>query len=163
MVWGGQERCAKWWPRACCSSLFDGNHGEIHPRKTDYTDSGVPFIMASDLHNGVVDTVRCRFISRWSGRLAQSRIRSKTATFWFLTKAPSGDPQSSASTDDYIMLTPAKLRPIAPRLREELQQPLPSLLLHEPSASTGDDSAAGGGSTRCLHRHHQAVGGLRDP
>jgi type I restriction enzyme S subunit len=43
---------------------FDGNHGEIHPKKADYTESGVPFIMACDLQNGVVDTAGCKFIPR---------------------------------------------------------------------------------------------------
>ncbi|MBU3990663.1 MAG: restriction endonuclease subunit S, partial [Gammaproteobacteria bacterium] len=43
---------------------FDGNHGEIHPRKADYVESGVPFIMACDLQNGGVDTESCKFIPR---------------------------------------------------------------------------------------------------
>lgn len=41
----------------------DGNHGEIHPKKSDYVDQGVPFIMASDLQNGEVNCVDCNFIS----------------------------------------------------------------------------------------------------
>ena len=27
---------------------MDGNHGEIHPKTTDYVKSGVPFIMANN-------------------------------------------------------------------------------------------------------------------
>lgn len=42
---------------------LDGNHGEIHPKKSDFVKSGVPFIMASDLLDGVVDQVNCNFIT----------------------------------------------------------------------------------------------------
>ena len=34
---------------------LDGNHGEIHPKGNDFVDTGVPFIMASDINNGEVD------------------------------------------------------------------------------------------------------------
>ena len=43
---------------------MDGNHGEIHPKKADFVDVGVPFIMASDLIGGVVDQATCNFLSR---------------------------------------------------------------------------------------------------
>lgn len=42
---------------------LDGNHGSIHPRGGDFISAGVPFIMASDLVNGDIDTVTCSFIS----------------------------------------------------------------------------------------------------
>jgi type I restriction enzyme, S subunit len=41
----------------------DGNHGEIHPKASDYVDHGVPFVMASDLEGGDVDCDDCKFIS----------------------------------------------------------------------------------------------------
>lgn len=43
---------------------LDGNHGEIHPKKSEFVESGVPFIMASDLINGLVDQENCNFITR---------------------------------------------------------------------------------------------------
>ena len=43
---------------------LDGNHGEIHPKKSDFVASGVPFLMASDLKDGSVDCENCNFISR---------------------------------------------------------------------------------------------------
>jgi type I restriction enzyme S subunit len=43
---------------------LDGNHGEIHPKSEDFVDSGVPFIMASDINNGVVDYTNCKFITK---------------------------------------------------------------------------------------------------
>ena len=42
---------------------MDGNHGEIHPKTTDYVKSGVPFIMANNLINGKVDYSNCSFIT----------------------------------------------------------------------------------------------------
>lgn len=42
---------------------LDGNHGDIHPKKADFVDAGVPFIMASDLVDGIVDQHQCHFIS----------------------------------------------------------------------------------------------------
>lgn len=42
---------------------MDGNHGEIHPKTSDYVSSGVPFIMANNLINGKVDYKNCAFIS----------------------------------------------------------------------------------------------------
>ena len=41
----------------------DGNHGNIHPKASDYVPFGVPFIMANDLVNGKVDYINCSFIS----------------------------------------------------------------------------------------------------
>jgi len=42
----------------------DGNHGEIHPKKSDFVQEGVPFIMASDLKGGRVDQVGCNHLTR---------------------------------------------------------------------------------------------------
>ncbi|MHB1756768.1 MAG: restriction endonuclease subunit S [Leptospirillum sp.] len=42
---------------------MDGNHGEIHPKQEDYVSYGIPFIMASDLKSGGVDTKNCSFIT----------------------------------------------------------------------------------------------------
>ena len=41
----------------------DGNHGEIHPVAADYVDEGIPFIMASDIHNGKLNLEKCKFIT----------------------------------------------------------------------------------------------------
>jgi len=43
---------------------LDGNHGEIHPKGTDFVDKGMPFIMATDIKNGKVDLVNCKFITK---------------------------------------------------------------------------------------------------
>jgi type I restriction enzyme S subunit len=84
---------------------FDGNHGEIHPSKADYTESGVPFIMASDLQNDAVDTEHCKFISR---NLADSlRVGfAKDGDVLISHKGTIGRSAIVSTEDDYIMLTP---------------------------------------------------------
>lgn len=42
---------------------LDGNHGEIHPKHTDFVSSGIPFIMATDIKNGKIDFERCKYIT----------------------------------------------------------------------------------------------------
>ena len=42
---------------------IDGNHGAIHPKGADFLSFGIPFIMASDLKDGLVDIKSCAFIS----------------------------------------------------------------------------------------------------
>ena len=84
---------------------FDGNHGEIHPCKADYVESGVPFIMACDLQNGIVDTERCKFIPR---HLADSlRVGfAKDGDVLISHKGTIGRSAVVNTELDYIMLTP---------------------------------------------------------
>lgn len=35
--------------------IQDGNHGEIHPKSSDYVEEGIPFIMANTLIDGKID------------------------------------------------------------------------------------------------------------
>jgi len=42
----------------------DGNHGEIHPRSSDFVEEGVPFLMAKDIINGFVNIHSCKNISK---------------------------------------------------------------------------------------------------
>jgi len=42
---------------------LDGNHGNKHPKSSDYTSDGVPFIMVSDIENGKINYNTCKFIS----------------------------------------------------------------------------------------------------
>jgi type I restriction enzyme S subunit len=43
---------------------LDGNHGNIHPKSSDYVQHGIPFIMANNFQRGQVDTRNCKFITR---------------------------------------------------------------------------------------------------
>ncbi|MEN9302160.1 MAG: hypothetical protein RL264_589 [Bacteroidota bacterium] len=42
----------------------DGNHGNIHPKKSDFVSSGIPFIMANNVFDNKVDLLNCHFISK---------------------------------------------------------------------------------------------------
>ena len=42
---------------------LDGNHGSIHPTQKDFVQSGIPFIMASDIKDGHIDYDSCKFIT----------------------------------------------------------------------------------------------------
>jgi type I restriction enzyme S subunit len=43
--------------------IQDGNHGELHPRSSDFVERGVPFITATDIKNGKLDLKKCKFIT----------------------------------------------------------------------------------------------------
>ena len=91
---------------AILAKPFDGNHGEIHPKQSDYTPEGIPFIMARDLQNGHVDTTSCIFISE---KLAKS-LRVGFAKMGDVLISHKGTIGRSAIVDkvdgEYIMLTP---------------------------------------------------------
>jgi type I restriction enzyme, S subunit len=43
---------------------LDGNHGEVHPKGSDFVSDGIPFVMATDINDGKVNLVGCKFITR---------------------------------------------------------------------------------------------------
>ena len=49
--------------RGVIARPMDGNHGEIHPKSSDFQPTGIPFITAADLRDGRLDLVGCHFIS----------------------------------------------------------------------------------------------------
>ena len=49
--------------RGALVEIKDGNHGELHPKSSDYTDSGIPFVMAGDLADGTLDLDACAHLS----------------------------------------------------------------------------------------------------
>ncbi|MCF6234759.1 MAG: restriction endonuclease subunit S [Gammaproteobacteria bacterium] len=42
----------------------DGNHGNIHPKSTDFVDFGIPFIMANNIKEGKIELYNCSHISK---------------------------------------------------------------------------------------------------
>ncbi len=84
---------------------MDGNHGEIHPKKADFVECGVPFIMASDLMGGVVEQQSCNFISKKQA----DGLRKGFAIDGDILLSHKGTIGRTAilSTElDYVMLTP---------------------------------------------------------
>ena len=83
----------------------DGNHGEKHPKSTDYVASGIPFIMAKDLSNNIIDLENCQFISY---KQAQSlRVGfAKTGDVLLTHKATMGRVALVPQVEKFIVLTP---------------------------------------------------------
>lgn len=42
---------------------LDGNHGQLHPKTSDFKKTGIPFIMANDLLDGEIQYGTCAYIS----------------------------------------------------------------------------------------------------
>lgn len=84
----------------------DGNHGEKHPKASDYVAEGVPFVMASDLKGGRVDFANC---SKIPESLARSlRIGFARAGDILLShKGTVGEvARLPEAATDFVMLTP---------------------------------------------------------
>ena len=43
---------------------LDGNHGNKHPKSSEYVEEGIPFVMANDLVNGRVDFKKCAKLTK---------------------------------------------------------------------------------------------------
>lgn len=85
---------------------MDGNHGNIHPKSSDFVDFGVPFVMANNVQNGRVDLDSCSFITKKRADRLQKGF-SKSGDVLLTHKATIGNtaivPKIST---DYVMLTP---------------------------------------------------------
>jgi type I restriction enzyme S subunit len=85
---------------------MDGNHGEIHPVSKDFVKKGIPFIMSSDINNGVVDFEKCKFITK-KHSLRLRKGFSKYGDVLLTHKASIGRTAINNYQDnDFIMLTP---------------------------------------------------------
>jgi len=85
---------------------MDGNHGELHPKSTDFVAEGIPFIMASDLVHGQVDTRNCAFISEQQARSLRKGF-AKTGDVLLSHKATMGRTALVGEIQTpYLMLTP---------------------------------------------------------
>ncbi|MDW7548609.1 restriction endonuclease subunit S [Pseudoalteromonas peptidolytica] len=85
---------------------LDGNHGGIHPKSSDYVDSGIPFVMASDMANGSVDLNSCKFISAEQASTLRKGF-SKSGDVLLSHKATIGRTAIVQENQyDFIMLTP---------------------------------------------------------
>jgi len=43
-------------------SHLDGNHGELYPKSSEFSDKGIPYISANDLVNNRVDLNNCKYL-----------------------------------------------------------------------------------------------------
>jgi type I restriction enzyme S subunit len=85
---------------------MDGNHGSIHPKGQDFVTEGVPFIMASDLVGGGIDTLNCSFITLEQAKSLRKGF-AKNGDVLISHKATLG--RTAIIRDipgDFVMLTP---------------------------------------------------------
>jgi type I restriction enzyme S subunit len=87
------------------NAIQDGNHGEKHPKANDYVSNGIPFIMANNLKNGIVDLTGSNKISE--NQASQLRIGFSVKDDVLLThKGTVGNVAIVPDIKPYIMLTP---------------------------------------------------------
>lgn len=85
---------------------LDGNHGNIHPKSSDYVEYGIPFVMANNFANGEVDLNSCKFITRERADRLQKGF-SVTGDVLLTHKGTVGSTAIVGRlSTDYIMLTP---------------------------------------------------------
>ncbi len=85
---------------------LDGNHGAIHPKGSDFVPVGIPFIMASDMKNGLVDTTTCAFISSKQASTLRKGF-AKQGDVLLSHKATIGRTAIVGQIDyEYLVLTP---------------------------------------------------------
>jgi type I restriction enzyme, S subunit len=84
---------------------FDGNHGETHPKASDYKAAGIPFIMARDLSNGDVNIIDCKFIA--PEQASSLRVGfAENDDVLFTHKGTIGEVALLKCEVDFVMLTP---------------------------------------------------------
>lgn len=84
---------------------MDGNHGEIHPKVSDYVSSGIPFIMANNLADGFVDLSSCAFITEKQAKSLRKGF-AKPNDVLLTHKATLGRVAIVPNDYEYIILTP---------------------------------------------------------
>lgn len=85
---------------------LDGNHGNIHPKSSDYVYHGIPFVMANNFSNGHVNFENCKFITKERADRLQKGF-SVSGDVLLTHKGTVGSTAIVGElSTDYIMLTP---------------------------------------------------------
>lgn len=85
---------------------LDGNHGGIHPKASDYVETGIPFIMASDLEASLVNFSSCKYISQQQAEKLRKGF-AREGDVLLSHKATIGRTAIVQPNDsEYIVLTP---------------------------------------------------------
>ncbi len=84
---------------------LDGNHGNKHPKSSDYVESGVPFLMANNIENGYVDLVNCNFITKEQANSLDKGF-AKDNDVLITHKGTIGRTAILYTDYEYVMLTP---------------------------------------------------------
>jgi type I restriction enzyme S subunit len=87
------------------AEIQDGNHGERHPKASDYVEKGVPFIMARDLVDGRVDLDHCSHLTL--EHAASLRVGfAKPGDVLLTHKATMGRVAIAPNAPELLVLTP---------------------------------------------------------
>ena len=83
---------------------MDGNHGDLYPKSHEFSDSGVPYVGATDFDGGVIDYQGCKYLPLKRAALFKKGI-AKDGDVLFAHNATVG-PVAMVDTDlDYIILS----------------------------------------------------------
>ncbi len=85
---------------------LDGNHGELHPKSSDYVGYGIPFVMANNIQAGRIDFEGCKFITEERAGALQKGF-SISGDVLLTHKGTVGNTAVVGRlSTEYIMLTP---------------------------------------------------------
>ena len=84
---------------------LDGNHGNKHPKTSDYVKQGIPFLMANNIKNGTVDCVNCNFITEKQA-LSLDKGFAKNDDVLITHKGTIGETAILHTNYEFVMLTP---------------------------------------------------------
>src|ERR1700693_2749294 len=87
------------------TDIQDGNHGEKHPKSSDYVASGIPFVMARDLIDERLALIHCNFITRQQAECLRIGF-ARPGDVLLTHKATMGSVAIVPKGHDFIMLTP---------------------------------------------------------
>ncbi|HEY6190095.1 MAG TPA: restriction endonuclease subunit S [Pyrinomonadaceae bacterium] len=100
-----RKKVRTWVEDGYITDIQDGNHGESHPRASEYVLDGVPFVMANNIRNNTLDLTTCNYIT--PERAANLRIGFSTGGDVLLThKGSLGLTAVVPETVKSIVLTP---------------------------------------------------------
>ena len=124
----------------------DGNHGEIHPKKSDFLDRGVPFLMAKDLVFGSVDQQSCHFISEQQAATLRKGF-AKDGDVLLSHKGTIGRCAVLDTERSFVVLTP-QLTYYRVKKEEKLNNRFLYYYFQSPEFLVSLNHIAGAGSTR---------------
>lgn len=84
---------------------MDGNHGELHPKASDYVATGIPFVMANNLSDGFVNLSQCAFITEKQAKTLRKGFAQPDDVL-LTHKATLGRTAIVPEGYEYIILTP---------------------------------------------------------
>ena len=84
---------------------LDGNHGNKHPKTSDYVKQGIPFLLSNNIKNGTVDCVNCNFITEKQA-LSLDKGFAKNDDVLITHKGTIGETAILHTNYEFVMLTP---------------------------------------------------------